>query len=676
MNGLFLNSQKAQCSIHESGKMIYNALKLSTAYKLDYVEVGANSRTIPDTYDFYVFNYHPYTMGWLDTLKIKNLAGLKISIILETLPNDPFAMCSSDDFDAYCVIDPTIKSDNRNVYGFSRPLESPVAGRSDDRSEIPIIGTFGFATAGKGFEYVVAAVNKEFDKATIRMNIPAGSYIRAKKTILPTNPTYADKLEERCMNLVKEGIELQITHDYMSKQQLINWCASNTLNVFLYSRNQPGLSATTDQAISSGRPLAVSDNETFRHIHQYMVPYPKRSLKESIRVSEEEVFQMQIDWQPEEFARRFEELLEAEKGKAHIPTVHSGKPIVLPKKGTIHTFYHMNRQRLNFFLHPVDEHIPNIQFDKPNVLMISQKERMCGIYQYGRNITNTLRRSKKYNFMFCECGNATDLNEAVLFYKPIAIIYNYYPPTMRWIVRQVTKRYNVPHLAIVHEFDQRDVDMTTNNIFDYSLYQDPGVVITNPYAFSTKQLLYPYTNTKPLPEIPTIGSFGFGFSDKGFERLVRQVQKEFNEAIINIHMPFNDVVDPHGTHAKRTAARCRSELYKPGVTLNITHDFWTEPQLLDFLAGNTINCFFTDTTKHLGISGATHHALAVHRPIAITKCPMYRDIWDAEPSICIEDSSLKEILANGLEPLEPFYKAWSEEEFIKDYEGILEKVLE
>ena len=672
LKGLFLNSKSAQCSIHESGKMVYKALLLSSNYILDYMEIDEKDRAFSDKYDFYVFNYHKFTMGWLDTKAIKNLPGSKITIVLETLPNNPFPMCSPDDFDLYCVIDPTIKSDNRKVYTFSRPLELPYLSYDVD-SEIPIIGTFGFATAGKGFEHVVNAVNQEFDKAIVRINIPHGSYISAKKTILPSKPAYADALSERCLNIARDGTDVRITHDYMSKQQLIRWCAQNTLNVFLYNRNQPGLSATTDQAISSSRPLAISSNETFRHMHHYIVPYPKRSLKESIAVSVPEVHQMQQDWHPKNFALKFELMLQ--DAQVAERTGYSGNTIQLKKKNVLHSFCHTNIQRLSFFLNPVNEHIPEIRFSGKNILFVSQKERKCGIYQYGRNITNTLRKSKNYNFVFCECGNAHDLKEAFGFYRPVAIIYNYYQPTMPWLTRWITMQYNVPHLAIIHEFDQHDADFTKDTMFDYSLYQDPDLIIRNPYVFRTKQLLYPYTNVTPLPEITTVGSFGFGFRDKGFERLIQTVQDEFDTAIINIHMAFNDVVDPDGVNAKATAQRCRDAMENPGITLNITHDFWTESQLLDFLAGNTINCFFTDVNKTLGISGAIHHALAVHRPIAITRCPMYRDILNAKPSICIEDSTLKEIIANGTKPLEPFYRMWSEEEFIKDYERILDKVL-
>src|SRR5262249_57082534 len=90
---------------------------------------------------------------------------------------------------------------------------------------------------------------------------------------------------------------------------LIRWCARNNLNAFLYERAMPGLAAATDQALSSGRPIAVSANDTFRHLHDYVKPYPFRSLKESIRLSGPEVARMQADWSQAAFAPTFETVL-------------------------------------------------------------------------------------------------------------------------------------------------------------------------------------------------------------------------------------------------------------------------------------------------------------------------------------------------------------------------------
>jgi hypothetical protein len=299
---LFVNSKKAQCSIWDSGQMAYQALRLSDQYRLDYVEVDASSRAIPCGYDVYVFNYHPVTMWWMDPRSLRALKGRKLTIVLETLPNDPYPMCPRHLFDGYLALDPTLQHADKNVFAFPRPLEPFVPAATYVDAGVPVIGTFGFATRGKGFERVVEAVNSEFDRAVVRINIPHGTYVARSEA-------YSQELAAACRARAKRGVEVRVTHDYMSKQQLVDWCASNTLNCFLYDRNMPGLAATTDQAILAARPLSVSRNDTFRHVLKYIRPYPEWSLRDAIECSIDGVSQMKADWAPLRFAKRFEEVL-------------------------------------------------------------------------------------------------------------------------------------------------------------------------------------------------------------------------------------------------------------------------------------------------------------------------------------------------------------------------------
>jgi hypothetical protein len=580
---------------------------------------------------------------------------------------------------------------DKRVYAFPRPLEKPLRILPYQPPLKPVIGSFGFATPGKGFELVVDAVNKEFKEAVIRINVPIGTYTGDTFWKLH-HRNYSDYLSKLCHDVAKKGIDVIITHDYMTKDELIEWCSQNTLNCFLYNRMQPGLSATTDQAISSGRPLAISTNETFRHIHPYIKPYPFRSLKESIVVSQAEVLQLKKDWTSENFDRRFEEVLR----DLHVTPKNEQdrmmqKMILLKKKFSIP---YINRNVRSKILGKIRERIVlplkpqqgiqtcQIQIkdnihknNKKDILLVSHKEKQCGIYQYGINITEALQRSIRYNFSYAECSCEEELYKAVIEKKPDAIIYNYYPATMPWLTSKITRQFSIPQLGIMHEVTQEEADNANQEMFDFHLCPDPTLIENNPLILKTKRLIPPYINIKNLPEITTIGSFGFGFGDKGFERIVETVQKEFDQAIIYLHLPFNDIVDRQGRmHARSTAKRCKRLITKPGIKLIISHNFLNKQQLLDFLAGNTLNAFFYDTQKNRGISSTIEHALAVQRPIAITKCGMFRHVSSAIPSINIEDSSLKEIIENDIAPLVPFYNDWSEAAFILDYEGIMDKV--
>jgi len=647
--GIFLNTAKANCSIHESGKMAYQSLLVSDRYDLDYLEIDQNSPHIPNHYEFYFFNYHHATMSWLNTKSVRQLPGVKVTLVLETLTNNPFVLCPADDFDAYCALDPTMNVVDKRVYALPRPLEAPTTVIPYHQPAIPIIGSFGFATPGKGFELVVDAVNKEFDEAIVKLNIPSATYADDFFWKLHKR-NYADYLSELCRKVAKNSVQIIVSHDYMTKGELIEWCSQNTLNCFLYNRNQPGLSATTDQAIASGRALAISANETFRHIHPYIKPYPFQSLRESIASSQVQVMQMQKDWTSTKFAAKFEEVLEDFSLLSKTERQQAQTKVTEQTKATI--------------------------------LIVSHKEKQCGIYQYGVDIAEALQKSSHYSFIYAECSNQEELHYTVIKTSPAAIIYNYYSATMPWLTNRITWRYySIPQLGIMHEVTQEEADKVTHELFDYQLLfdyhlcPDPTLVENKPIVFKTRRLIQPYINSQSVPDIVTIGSFGFGFSDKGFERLLGVVQEEFDQAKIVLHLPFNDIVDKQGQqHAIETANRCRSIVSKPGIQLFINHEFLSKQQLLNFLASNTLNAFFYDTCKYRGISKVIDYALAVQRPIAITNSGLFRHISSTTPSICIENSSLKQIIQNGISPLVKFNNEWSEANFILSYENIFKEI--
>ncbi len=343
LRGLFLNTEKAVCSIYESGKMAYECLILSKMYQLDYLELSKTNRYISTEYDFYIFNYHWVTMGWLDTKFINQLPGFKAAIVLEVSPNDPFACVSKDDFDAYIVLDPTCKHVQHNVYAFPRPLDIPHHSIAPYQAKkIPIIGTFGLSSSDKGFDEVIKAVNEEFDEALIRINIPKADYTPSKDF---------DNFTNQLANCpTKKQIRIEITRNYFDKQELINWCAQNTLNVFLYNRRVGnGLSATTDQAIASGRPLAISTNPTFRHIHSYIKPYPYFSLKDSIELTAPLVHKIQEDWKPLNFALKFEDVLQ--KNNVKPLKIHTKKKIKLPSVNIMDKIF--RNLQLSDFIPPI-----------------------------------------------------------------------------------------------------------------------------------------------------------------------------------------------------------------------------------------------------------------------------------------------------------------------------------
>ncbi len=313
----------------------------------------------------------------------------------------------------------------------------------------------------------------------------------------------------------------------------------------------------------------------------------------------------------------------------------------------------------------------------PAVLFVSNpKEQHCGVYQFGDNVLAALtQHARRYRFVQGHYAEPKTLLDAIENLRPAAVIYNYHPLLMSWVTTDVTRQVHVPQLSIFHECHQEAVDRAKNELFDYHIAPDPTLLPRNPLVFQTGRPLSDYENRFPLPEVPTIGSFGFGLKGKGFERVIEIVQNEYDHAHLRLHITSSPVADPDGTQAARTVEICQSLIHKPGIKLTITHDFLDHGQMLDFLAQNTANVFLYDPYPGRGLSSATDYALAVHRPIALSRSSMFRHLQSVTPSVCIDDRSLREIIASGDGVLDAARQRWSQENMAADYERIIDEAL-
>lgn len=309
MRGIYYNSKHALCSIWESGKMCYDVLKNSDRYILDYTE----DNIFNYSYDFAIVNEHMTVNNWI-TAEMKNKFNKPIfCIVTEVTTSAKTPIGRSPPFyTAYLVLDPSI-SDENNIYGFARPLEnitlfSVLELPAWNTSPIPIIGSFGFATLGKDWLKIIEQVQHEFDEAIIRFNIPQGTYVPNDM-----HYGYVNQIKTEAVKLItKPNISLSITSFNYTKEEIIEWCSKNTINIFFYFRHQygfSGLSAVTDQAIVSERPLLVTNDPTFRHIHKYIKCYPEINIKQAINETSDGVKKMKNDWTTENFLKKFEYVL-------------------------------------------------------------------------------------------------------------------------------------------------------------------------------------------------------------------------------------------------------------------------------------------------------------------------------------------------------------------------------
>ncbi len=307
--GVLMNLPRDACSVYETGVQVYNTLRKSNAFHLEYCErfpfeyVG---------YDFVIVN-GPLFMAknnWARPQFFKNIGKVSFAIVTEMGLDDTLldARTLASGYDFYIVLDPSINSvsDNKTLI-FPRPLDSAPDTTVGFSADSPIvIGSFGFPTWGKRWDLIVEQVNKEFDVATVRFNIPNSRLVSDSQTLV-------EAIKSSCLEkITKPGITLEITSLNMSKHELVNWCAQNTVNCFLYSRDQVytcGLASAADQAISSGRPLLVTGDKTFRHIHPYLPVFPDIDIRAAIATTQPGVEQMREAWSSDAFLARFEAAL-------------------------------------------------------------------------------------------------------------------------------------------------------------------------------------------------------------------------------------------------------------------------------------------------------------------------------------------------------------------------------
>lgn len=334
----------------------------------------------------------------------------------------------------------------------------------------------------------------------------------------------------------------------------------------------------------------------------------------------------------------------------------------------------------------------------PRILFVSHKKTQCGVYEFGKNIINVLNNSRRYEFVYIECASLEELLKSVSLNKPAAIIYNYHPSTMPWVVTKIfPKLYKsnvssirIPQLGIIHEITQHSSDFATayrnkflfgnsnklvNSLFDFYIAADPTLLLKNPLVYKTGRLIKKYQNNFSLPPEITIGSFGFATANKGFEKIVELVQQEFDKAVIRFNIPFAYFGDRNGVNAKKIEENCKALIKKTDIKLIITNDFLTSEELLNFLAKNTVNIFLYEDENSRGISSVIDYALSVCRPVALSNSVMFRHMLNTKPSICVNNNDLKTIIQNGFAPIQRYHDEWSSENLVWDYERIINSIL-
>ena len=160
------------------------------------------------------------------------------------------------------------------------------------------------------------------------------------------------------------------------------------------------------------------------------------------------------------------------------------------------------------------------------ILFVSHKKAQCGVYEYGKSVSDVLHHSKNHLFIRVECSSLDELHEAIKVNTPDAIIYNYYDSVLPWVASRIGRnlyrnnvsRIPIPQIGIIHEITQHVADTATNyknkflvggpaklsnSLFDFYIAPDPTLLLRNPLVYKTGRLIPAYQNTFPFSSKPS-----------------------------------------------------------------------------------------------------------------------------------------------------------------------------
>jgi hypothetical protein len=302
------------------------------------------------------------------------------------------------------------------------------------------------------------------------------------------------------------------------------------------------------------------------------------------------------------------------------------------------------------------------------ILFVNHIEKQCGVYQYGKRVCDILKKDERYATIYIETNNQDIFFKNIELYNPNVIVYNWHPTTLNWLTKEITNNLkNKKQLIIFHESTFPNLHYDGLLMSDMSENKDEK-------KFSLPRPIFETNLIKTKNDKLTFGSFGFGFDNKGFEKICSIVQENFNEAIINLHITNAFFGDKNSVISKKVIENCEKIVQKQNINLNITTQFIDDSEILSFLNNNDVNMFLYDNLIGRGLSSVIDYATSIDTPLVINNSHMFRHLLNDKPKISIDNNNILSILDLGLEPIHHFRNKWSNQNLRNKFYEILSEI--
>jgi len=303
------------------------------------------------------------------------------------------------------------------------------------------------------------------------------------------------------------------------------------------------------------------------------------------------------------------------------------------------------------------------------ILLVNHTQQQCGVYQYGKRVSDILINDKRYNFYYYETDTSLDFIKKINELSPDVIIYNWHGSTMKWLTFEITDNLkDKKQLFIFHE-SIFPSNFKTDGLIMCDLNEDE-----KNKKFSIPRPIFEIKTKKIQNDIPIIGSFGFGFENKGFEKICRLVNSSFDSAIIHLHITNAFFGDKNGVISNRVIERCKNIITNKNIELVVTTNFMSNDEILEFLTNNTVNMFLYDNMPGRGLSSTIDYAVSVDTPLIVNNSNMFRHLLSERPEISIENNSINDIIDMGISSVQYFRKKWSNDNMRNKFYKILQQI--
>jgi len=622
----------AFCGAGLRGALLCSILRKSTRYQ--FIPCVCDSFDVVEqhirTYNpvAIVYNYHPIPTPWIAEANVvkryPNIRHFRIHYDLTQAEADGPPHVGN-----YVITDNEFLQGNNRVFVTPRATPPPKNPPPVHSSDIPIFGFQGFLFERKGLVQIAESIKREFDTAILRVHGPPAHFCRESE----------EEILARVQSVLEgTNIRLEVSRHFMNDEELVEWLSQNTINCYFY-HDIPGsgIASAPDYAIAARRPIAVVRSNMLANIWK-TVPsslYGENTLKQIIDAGIAPLEPLYARYSEDSVRTAYETMLDSTRKRI----LYVGQSLGFRK-------------------------------DERN---------FCGIGLRGKLTTEILAGSTRYEFIPCFCESFETVDAYVAKYSPEAIVFNYHPGTCSWVSQNPKDRYpTIPTVLINVDMTQAMADEFCRNPInsDYMLCDDE-TRIGNPRVFvMPRSTPVPVVTPPPDPEVPTIGFQGFPAPHKGIHELAHRVKAEFDTAIIRLHMPPSHFGDPDGSIARRWADDVRSIVSGTNIRVESSHDFKTDEEIIEWLSKNSVNCYFYNNDwPNAGPASSPDYALAARRPIAVRDTVMMTNITRHTSLATIETSSLREIIARGIDHLKPIYERHSREAVVKAYEDMCDTVV-